>query len=76
MATRNDDLVRLEQRLDRDIAKLKESLRYWQTWEYEYEGLNEELEMLEEDLKPDEVLEVAKDMALEQVNVEGVSCRN
>ena len=29
--------------LEDNVTKLRESLRHWQTWEAEYEGLKEEL---------------------------------
>jgi hypothetical protein len=37
----------LAQQLEAKISKLKDALRYWKTWEAEYEGLKEELEGME-----------------------------
>jgi unconventional prefoldin RPB5 interactor 1 len=41
-----DSLVDLERhrlRLEENLVKLRQSLRHWQTWEAEYEGLKEEI---------------------------------
>lgn len=37
------DLERHRVQLEGNISKLQKSLRYWQTWEAEYEGLKEEI---------------------------------
>ena len=37
------DLERHRMQLAENISKLQKSLRYWQTWEAEYEGLKEDL---------------------------------
>lgn len=37
------DLERHRAQLVENISKLQKSLRYWQTWEAEYEGLKEEI---------------------------------
>lgn len=37
------DLERHRQLLEENIEKLRKSLRHWQTWEAEYEGLKEEI---------------------------------
>lgn len=37
------DLERFRLDLERNIAKLRASLRHWQTWEIEYEGMREEI---------------------------------
>ena len=37
------DLEKHRQLLEANIEKLKQSLRHWQTWEAEYEGLKEEI---------------------------------
>jgi unconventional prefoldin RPB5 interactor 1 len=34
----------LENQLEGKLNKLRQTLRYWQTWEAEYEGFKEELE--------------------------------
>jgi unconventional prefoldin RPB5 interactor 1 len=43
------DLDRLRDNLEAAISKLQKTLRYWQTWEAEYEGLKEELEAEEKE---------------------------
>ena len=40
---------RLREQLEDSVAKLRDTLKYWQTWEAEYEGFKEELELLEEE---------------------------
>lgn len=37
------DLERYRLSLEENVKKLQESLRHWQTWEAEYEGLQEEM---------------------------------
>ena len=37
------DLDRYRSSLEENVKKLQESLRHWQTWEAEYEGLQEEM---------------------------------
>jgi len=37
------DLERHRQLLEENIEKLRKSLRHWQMWEAEYEGLKEEI---------------------------------
>ena len=37
------DLERYRLQLEENIKKLRASLRHWQTWEIEYEGMKEEL---------------------------------
>ena len=37
------DLERYRLQLEQNVAKLRDSLRYWQTWEIEYEAMKEEL---------------------------------
>ena len=40
------DLLSLEQQrlaLEESLQNLRQSLKHWQTWEAEYEGLNEEV---------------------------------
>ena len=46
MAILKDSLVDLERyrlQLEDNVARLRASLRYWQTWEAEYEGMKEEI---------------------------------
>ena len=42
-------LERHRQQLEANVTKLSASLRHWQTWEAEYEGMKEELYSLGED---------------------------
>ena len=37
------DLERYRLQLEENIKKLRASLRHWQTWEIEYEGMKEEI---------------------------------
>lgn len=37
------DLEKYRLQLEQHIAKLRASLRHWQTWEIEYEGMKEEI---------------------------------
>ena len=46
---RGPDMPAIEQRrlhLEANISRLEESLRYWQVWEAEYEGIKEDFEGL------------------------------
>ena len=46
MAVVKDSLVDLERyrlQLEGNVARLRASLRHWQTWEAEYEGMKEEI---------------------------------
>jgi unconventional prefoldin RPB5 interactor 1 len=72
MATQLDNLERLRQNLETNIVTLRKSLQYWQTWEYEHEGLKEELERLDEEPGEDEMLAIGSDLDLEIVNEKGV----
>ncbi len=40
------DLERHRLGLEENVSKLRESLRHWQTWEAEYEGIKEEIQSL------------------------------
>ena len=64
-------LEKIEQQrseLEANIAQLKKSLRYWQTLEIEYEGLKEELYLLNPDATPDDCLRAARDFGPVLVN--------
>ena len=37
------DLERYRLQLEQNVTKLRTSLRHWQTWEIEYEGMKEEI---------------------------------
>ena len=49
MTSTKDSLAELERyrlQLEETVAKLRNSLRHWQTWEAEYEGMKEEIHHL------------------------------
>jgi len=51
MAQVRDSFIDLERRrllLEENVSKLQASLRHWQAWEIEYEGIKEELSSLGE----------------------------
>ena len=50
------DLELIRQRLEMSMAKLRQSIRHWQTWEAEYEGLKEDLIALSDDADADEIV--------------------
>lgn len=43
-----DELECHRLQLENNVAKLRASIRHWQTWEAEYEGLKEEIHQLGE----------------------------
>ncbi|GAB7362594.1 hypothetical protein MBLNU230_g2908t1 [Neophaeotheca triangularis] len=56
------------QTLEQNVAKLQQSLKHWQTWEAEYEGLKEEILGVEEELTPDHLSALAEDYQGELLN--------
>ncbi|OAL34421.1 hypothetical protein AYO20_06264 [Fonsecaea nubica] len=60
------ELQRVE--LENNIAKLRKSLRHWQTLEIDYEGLKEEFLGIPEDASPDVCLQAAKDFKPEIID--------
>lgn len=56
------------QKLEANIAKLRKSLRHWQTWEAEYEGLREELGGLQGPSNTEDMLKTGLDFGGELVN--------
>ena len=50
------DLERHRLQLEQNAAKLQASLRHWQQWEIEYEGMKEEILDLERDHRQDELV--------------------
>lgn len=54
--------------LESNIAKLRKSLRHWQTLEIDYEGLKEEFQGLRNDSSYDECLQAAKEFGAELVD--------
>lgn len=64
-------LARVEEQrveLESNIAKLRKSLRHWQTLEIDYEGLKEEILGIPEDSSAEECLQAAKDFKPELVD--------
>lgn len=76
MATQSQDslanLERLRQSLETSIDKLRTSLRYWETWEYEHAGFKEELEQVGDELSTEEMLVIGTDLELEIVDAKGM----
>ncbi|EXJ96212.1 hypothetical protein A1O1_01338 [Capronia coronata CBS 617.96] len=67
----NSALARVEEQrleLEANIAKLRKSLRHWQTLELDYEGLKEEFLGLPDDSSAEECLQAAKDFKPEVVD--------
>ncbi|KAK8234050.1 Prefoldin subunit-domain-containing protein [Phyllosticta capitalensis] len=66
------DLERQRLRLEDQLEQLRKSLRHWQTWDAEYEGLKEEIQALQEkekgDPSADQILAAGRDFAGELVN--------
>ena len=53
------DLERHRLQLERNVSKLRASLRHWQQWELEYEGMKEDVLALTNDEIPgDSVLDL------------------
>lgn len=66
-------LIRVEEQrieLEANIAKLRQSLRHWQTLEIDYESLKEEFLAIPDEASVDECLAVAKDAKPELVDDE------
>ncbi|SLM33791.1 Domain of unknown function DUF3835 [Lasallia pustulata] len=55
------DLENQRLQLEENVAGLRKSLQYWQTWEAEYEGLKEEFIAFGQEHTPDELEEVGAD---------------
>ncbi|KAI4110157.1 MAG: hypothetical protein L6R37_000050 [Teloschistes peruensis] len=53
-----DELERQRRQLEKNVEKLKKSIRYWQTWEAEYEDLKKELQSLGDDASSSAIEEV------------------
>ncbi|KAF2837603.1 hypothetical protein M501DRAFT_1017979 [Patellaria atrata CBS 101060] len=64
-------LEQLEQhrlRLERNLEELGNSLRQWQTWEAEYEGLKEEIKAVKGDPTPQDLLNIGMNFGGDVVN--------
>ncbi|KAL8642565.1 MAG: hypothetical protein Q9228_000752 [Teloschistes exilis] len=53
-----DELERQRRQLEENVEKLKKSIRYWQTWEAEYEDLKEGLQTLGDEASSSAIEEV------------------
>ena len=65
------DLQRLEQQrqaLEQSLRQLRTSLRLWQTWEAEYEGLKEEIQSVTGDLNASTLIHISQTYNGELVN--------
>ncbi|KAL8738386.1 MAG: hypothetical protein Q9181_000808 [Wetmoreana brouardii] len=62
------ELERQRQRLEENAEKLLKSIRYWQTWEAEYEGLKEGLQSLGNDSLSSSLEKVGSQSAGELLN--------
>lgn len=54
------DLEKYRQQLEDNIAKLRKSLRHWQTWDAEYDGLKEEILSVDPTPNRDELISIAR----------------
>lgn len=68
MATHLENLERLRQNLETNVAKLRKTLQYWQTWEIEYSSLKEEIELSADEPTSDEMLAIATDQSFDIVD--------
>ncbi|CAG8960423.1 hypothetical protein HYFRA_00008141 [Hymenoscyphus fraxineus] len=62
------DLERHRKRLEENVEELRKSLRHWQTWEAEYEGLKEEILAVNPAPDATQLLEIARNYEGELVN--------
>ncbi|KAL8703778.1 MAG: hypothetical protein Q9201_003043 [Fulgogasparrea decipioides] len=67
------ELERQRQRLEENAEKLRKSIRYWQTWEAEYEGLKEGLQSLGNDCSSSSLDEVGSQCAGELLSQKEVT---
>ncbi|KAK8152640.1 Prefoldin subunit-domain-containing protein [Phyllosticta citrichinensis] len=70
--THLSDLERQRLRLEDQLEQLRKSLRHWQTWDAEYEGLKEEIQALQEkdngEPSADQILAAGREFDGELVN--------
>ena len=59
-------------KLEDNIARLRKSLRYWQTWEAEYDALREEIKSLPDDAGDEDFQNVAQDFGSEVIGLEEI----
>jgi unconventional prefoldin RPB5 interactor 1 len=67
------DLERHRRLLEENIEKLRKSLRHWQTWEAEYEGLKEEILGKQPPPNQEQLIELAQNYEGELVNQKEVN---
>lgn len=53
--------------LENYMGKLQKSLKHWQTWETEYQGLRDEIDVLPVDCKENDLLALATDLGCEVI---------
>ncbi|KAL8721268.1 MAG: hypothetical protein Q9225_002010 [Loekoesia sp. 1 TL-2023] len=63
-----DELERQRQKLQENMDKLRKSIKIWQLWEVEYEGLREELQSLGNDVSSGTIEEAGSQCAGELLN--------
>ncbi|KAF2193020.1 hypothetical protein K469DRAFT_715047 [Zopfia rhizophila CBS 207.26] len=61
------DLERHRVRLEENVAKIRQALKHWKTWELEYEMLKEEIQ-LKQDPNSFEMLEIGRSLGGDLVN--------
>ena len=66
------DLESQRQRLGEDVTRLKNSIKYWQNWEAEYEGLKEELQKAENSESSSTPEDICKDFGCERLDQKGI----
>jgi len=67
------DLERHRRLLEENIEELRKSLRHWQTWEAEYEGLKEEILAKQPPPNQEQLIELARNYEGKLVNQKEVS---
>lgn len=68
-----NELDRQRQRLEENVEKLRKSIKVWQTWEAEYEGLKEELQGLGGDASSSALEDAGKQFDGELLNPKEVN---
>ncbi|KAI4120669.1 MAG: hypothetical protein LQ338_006846 [Usnochroma carphineum] len=68
-----DELDRQRQRLEEIVEKLRKSIKIWQTWEAEYEGLKEELQTVGNDASSSVLQDVGNQFDGELLNQKEVN---
>jgi hypothetical protein len=69
--TATQELDDLRESLDKRLLVLRASLKYWQTWEAEYEGLKDELESQEDEPSAEDMVKIGVDYGSEIIDDKG-----